>query len=99
MKKTVLIIEDNKTQLEMLKKLVLEVNAEAVVYTASEVNVAYQIMMEKNVDAFLVDIILDVTKPGDTSGIKIVEKIRTIPQYMFAPVIFITSLEDTTRYT
>lgn len=31
MKKTVLIIEDNKTQLEMLKKLVLEVNAEAVV--------------------------------------------------------------------
>ena len=40
MKKTVLIIEDNKTQLEMLKKLVLEVNAEAVVYTASEVKAA-----------------------------------------------------------
>ena len=99
MKKTVLIIEDNKTQLEMLKKLVLEVNAEAVVYTASEVKAAYQIMMEKIIDAFLVDIILDVTKPGDTSGIKLVEKIRTIPQYMFAPVIFITSLEDTTRYT
>lgn len=99
MKKTVLIIEDNKTQLEMLKKLVLEVNAEAVVYTASEVQSAYQIMMEKSIDAFLVDIILDVTKPGDTSGVKLVEKIRTIPHYMFAPVIFITSLEDTTRYT
>ena len=27
------------------------------------------------------------------------KKIRTIPKYMFTPVIFITSLEDTTKYT
>lgn len=99
MKKTVLIIEDNKTQLEMLKKLVLEVNAGAEVYTASEIKIAYQIMLEKAIDVFLVDIILDVTRPGDTSGIKLVEKIRTLPQYMFTPVVFITSLEDATKYT
>ena len=98
MKKTVLIIEDNQAQLEMLRRLVLEVNAEAVVYTASEIQTAYQIMLEKTIDTFLVDIILDVKKPGDTSGVRFVEKVRTIPKYMFTPVLFITSLEDTTKY-
>lgn len=98
MKKTVLIIEDNQTQLEMLRRLVLEVNREAAVYTASDVQTAYQIMMEKTIDTFLVDIILDVKKPGDTSGVRFVEGIRTIPKYMFTPVLFITSLEDTTKY-
>lgn len=97
--KTVLIIEDNKTQLEMLKKLVLEVNKGVVVYTASESKAAYQILIEKDIDVFLVDIILDATKPGDTSGVKLVEKIRTITKYMFTPVIFVTSLEDATKYT
>lgn len=97
--KTVLIIEDNKTQMEMLRKLVLEVNPRTVIYTASESKLAYQILLEKVIDVFLVDIILDVTRPGDTSGIKLVEKIRTIHKYMFTPVIFITSLEDATKYT
>lgn len=98
MKKTVLIIEDNKTQLEMLRILVLEVNPEAVVYTASETKIAYQIMLERTIDTFLVDIILDSTKPGDTAGIRFVEKLRMIPKYMFTPVVFITSLEDATKY-
>lgn len=98
MKKTVLIIEDNKTQLEMLKKLVLEVNEGVTVYAANEIKTAYQLMMERTIDVFLVDIILDVTRPGDTSGIRLVEKIREIPKYMFTPVVFITSLEDTTKY-
>lgn len=98
MKKTVLIIEDNSTQMEMLKKLVSEVNSEAAIYTASDVQTAYQIMLEKTIDTFLVDIILDVKKPGDTSGVRFVEKIRTLPKYMFTPVLFITSLEDTTKY-
>lgn len=98
MKKTVLIIEDNKTQNEMLKKLVWEVNADVTVYTAFEAKTAYKILMEKTIDVFLVDIILDTTRPGDTSGIRLVERVRTIPKYMFTPVVFITSLEDTTKY-
>lgn len=97
--KSVLIIEDNKTQLEMLRKLVLEVSPNATVYIASEIKTAYKILIEKTIDVFMVDIILDVTRPGDTSGVKLVEKIRTIPKYMFTPVIFITSLEDATKYT
>lgn len=98
MKKTVLIIEDNKIQIEMLKKLVLEVNAGVTVCTALEIKTAYKILMERTIDVFLVDIILDTAKPGDTSGIRLVERVRTIPKYMFTPVVFITSLEDTTKY-
>lgn len=98
MKKSVLIIEDNKNQMEMLKKLVLEVNPGVTVYTASDTRIAYQILIEKTIDVFLADIILDTTNPGDTSGVRLVERVRTIPKYMFTPVIFITSLEDTTNY-
>ena len=94
MKKAVLIVEDNAEQLNMLKQLVLEVNGNTEVYTAQNAAGAYEILMDKTVDVFLVDIILDVNKPGDASGIKLVEKLRQIPKYFFAPVIFITSMED-----
>ena len=94
MKKAVLIVEDNADQLNMLTQLVLEVNGNTEVYTAQNGGRAYEILMDKTVDVFLIDIILDVNKPGDASGIKLVEKLRQIPKYFFAPVIFITSMED-----
>ena len=96
MKKAILIIEDDAEQLDMLKQLVMAVGANAEIYTADNVTSAYRILMEKTIDVFLADIILDTTKPGDTAGIRLVEKIRKIP--MFTPVIFITSLEDPAMY-
>ncbi len=98
MRKSVLIVEDSKPQLEMLRQLVLEVDPAAEVYMAEDIRTAYTILIENTIDTFLVDIILDTTRPGDTSGIRLVEKIRTIPKYMFVPVLFITSLEDTSHY-
>ena len=98
MKKSVLIIEDCPEQRNMLRQLVLEVDERAAVYTAADVATAYKILMERTIDDFLVDIILDTTTPIDTSGIRLVERIRKIPKYMFTPVLFITSLEDTTGY-
>ena len=98
MKKSVLVIEDNPDQREMLKKLVLGIDERAVVHTAADVATAYKILMERTIDVFLVDIILDTSKPLDTSGIRLVERIRNVPKYMFTPVLFITSLEDATGY-
>ena len=71
MKKSVLIVEDDEVQQKLLKKLVLEVNGDVAVYTAGSLNPAYKILLEKTIDAFLVDIILDTKKPGDTSGIRL----------------------------
>lgn len=98
MKRSVLIIEDEPIQREVLEKLVLEVDAGAIVYTADNAATAYQILMERTIDVFLVDIILNEDKSSDISGVKLVEQIRTIPKYMFSPVLFITSLEDATGY-
>lgn len=94
MKKTVLVIEDDREQLKMLKQLVMEINASTEVYMAENAAQAYQIMLEKTIDVFLVDIILERGKPGDASGIRLVEKLRQIPKYYFTPVIFVTSMED-----
>ena len=98
MKRNVLIIEDNLSQREMLKKLVLEVDPDVKVYTASASGPAYEILMERTIDVFLVDIILDVHRPGDASGMRLVEKFRKLDKYMFTPVVFITSLEGATKY-
>lgn len=93
-KKTVLIIEDDKEQLKMLRQLILDINGNTVVYMAENVAEAYQLLLEKTIDVFLVDIILDKTRSGDASGIRLVEKLRQIPKYYFTPVIFVTSMED-----
>ena len=98
MKKTVLIIEDDAEQQSMLEHLVKATSEDTIIYTAANTVEAYKILMENTIDVFLVDIILDTKRPGDTSGVLLVEKLRTIPKYMFTPVIFITSLEDPTMY-
>ncbi len=98
MKKTVLVIEDNQIQSAMVKKLVLEVEPDATVYVANDIGTAYKVLMEKTIDVFLVDIILDNNKPGDTSGIRLIMKVREMPKYMFTPVVFISSLEDSSGY-
>ncbi len=68
------------------------VDERAAVYTAADCN-AYKILWKELLMFFLVDIILDTTTPIDTSGIRLVERIRKIPKYMFTPVLFITSLK------
>ena len=72
MKKTVLVIEDDREQLNMLKQLVKEVNGNTEVYTAENVSQAYQLLMEKTIDVIRVDIMLYTSKPGDASGIRLV---------------------------
>lgn len=98
MRKTVLIVEDDQEQLNVLKQLVLTVNGNTEVCLADNVTEAYRLLMEKTVDVFLVDIILDSSKPCDASGVRLVERLRQIPKYMFTPVIFITSMEDPSMY-
>ena len=98
MRKAVLIVEDSTIQLEMLKRLVQKKNSDALIYTAGEDKSAYKILMEKTIDVFLVDIILNTGKPGDIAGIHLVERLRQIPKYLFTPVIFITALEDVSGY-
>lgn len=95
---SVLILEDNPDTLKILENLVLSVDKKQDVYLTDNLDKAYRLALENSINLFLVDIILEKKKHGDTSGIYFVEKIRTIEKYWFVPVIFVTSLEDSQLY-
>lgn len=97
--KKILILEDNPTTLKNLSQIVLNIAANSAVYPFGDLKEAYQCAMDRAIDLFIVDIILDRNKPGDSSGLKFVENIRKIYHYAFVPIIFVTSLEDAKLYT
>lgn len=97
--KKILILEDNLAAQEHLAGIIREVDRKTEVYSFADVKDAYQCAMEKTIDLFLIDIILDTSRPGDVSGLKFAENIREVASYRFVPIIFITSLEDSRLYT
>lgn len=97
--KKILVLEDNPATLMQLVSIIQEVDREKKIYSINNVKDAYQCAMETIIDLFVIDIILDKSKPGDSSGLRFVESIRKIRHYSFAPVIFVTSLEDARLYT
>jgi DNA-binding LytR/AlgR family response regulator len=96
--RTVLIIEDNAASMEMLAKIVNEVDPEIVVHRAVNQNEAYAHAMRLSIDLFLIDIILEPKNPGDVSGMRFANRIRLVEKYRFVPMIFITALEDAQLY-
>lgn len=64
--KNVIILEDNSDTREYLKKLVSECG-EYCIYALDNVRDAYACVLENVIDLFLVDIILDTSKPGDSA--------------------------------
>ena len=97
--KKILILEDNPTMLSHLSNIIRETDAKNEIYSFDNVKDAYQCALDKIMDLFVIDIILDTSRPGDSSGLKFVENIRKIKNYSFVPVIFVTSLEDAKLYT
>lgn len=95
--KTILILEDNAREMERLVKIVREQGAQNEVICAVNLEQAYHMAMEKSIDLFLLDIILDPRTAGDASGMKFADHIREVERYHFTPIIFITGLEDPSR--
>lgn len=97
--KKIVVLEDNLVTLEYVMSLIKEIDDRNLVYGFSDLKDAYQYAIEKDIDLFIVDIILDTSRPGDSSGLKFVDGLRKIARYAFIPIIFITSLEDARLYT
>ena len=93
-----MIIEDNEKSMEMLVKIVRNVDDSLLVKCAKDVDGAYAAAMEYDIDLFLVDIILNPKDSGDVSGIKFADNIRKIKKYQYTPIVIITSLEDPKLY-
>lgn len=98
MTKCVLIIEDNLNSVDMLKKIIASIDPSVEVLVAASSDAAYRYAMEKDIDVFIIDIVLDTKVMGDTSGLKFAKCIREMPKYLFTPFIFTTSLEDPQMY-
>ncbi len=94
MTRKILIVEDNIAHLQVLQKMVQDIQQDVIIFSADEVSSAYAIAMENRIDLFLIDIILSTDKPGDVSGLFFAQELRGISRYQFVPIIFITSLED-----
>ena len=97
--KKILVLEDNHIILDQLTNIVREIDIKNEVYPVDNVKDAYQCAMEKVINLFIIDIILDTSSPGDSSGLGFVENIRKISYYGLVLVIFVTSLEDARIYT
>lgn len=97
--KKVLILEDNPNTREYIKALVNEIDIKTLVFTFGQITDAYACTLEKDIDLFIIDVILDTRKPGDSSGLRFIDSIRRIERYAFTPVIFVTSLEDSRLYS
>lgn len=96
--KKLLILEDNEVCSKTLETIVKTIDERIMVYTADNTGDAYKIIMENQIDMFLVDIILDTSLPNDASGLVFAENMRRIDKYKFVPLIFITALEDPQLY-
>lgn len=90
----VLIVEDDNKISQYIENIVKSIDIPTKIFAFTNVKDAYHCMLHYKIDLFMIDIILDTGKPGDTSGLYLAEKIRMIRQYKYTPLIFITSLED-----
>ncbi len=97
--KKILILEDNQIAMGHLESIIRDINPGILVFPVSNVKDAYACVMERIIDVFIIDIILDTSDPGDTSGLKFAENIRKMRGYGFTPIIFVTSLEDARQST
>lgn len=95
--KQVLIVEDNVKNMELVVRGLRDFE-DLILFRAENSEKAYKYAIENNIELFIVDLILNTTSPGDVSGIKFIERIRTIERYKFVPIIVTTSLEDPKMY-
>lgn len=98
MEKKVLILEDNDKTAALIRQLLEECGSPVKVYIEKDIEHAYALVMQNRIQLFIIDIILNISQPGDTSGIRFIESVRSIAKYKYTPVIFITSLQDPEIY-
>lgn len=97
--KKILILKDNKNSQKDIKQVMEEACKDIEIYVVYCVKDAYECVLEKSIDLFIVDVVLNMNHPGETAGLKFVERVRQIDKYEFTPVIFLSGLEDPKLYT
>lgn len=98
MAKRILILEDNPNSGNLLKNLIHGIDPTVFIYLAEEIESAYRIAIERNIDIFLIDIVLHPKDPGDVTGVRFAEHIREMERYLFTPIIFMAAMGNMELY-
>lgn len=89
----VLILEDEKESLNVLRKILGECAPGIIPLPADSLEEAVKYLeKEEKIDLFLLDVNLDPANPEDQAGFFFAERIRRQSRYEFTPIVMITSL-------
>jgi len=86
---SVILVEDDSVQREMLKKMIHSICESIEIYEADSEYLALRIIQKYDINMFLIDIGLN-----KSSGLDLAMDIRRIPKYEFNQIIFLTTHID-----
>ncbi|MBN2795327.1 MAG: response regulator transcription factor [Clostridia bacterium] len=85
----ILFIEDQTEIRRNLTSIAKTFNDKMIIHEASNIEEAKSILKKNKIDVFFVDIQL-----GDDNGLKFAKGLRSLSEYQFTPIVFITGLVD-----
>jgi two-component system response regulator LytT len=83
---SIILVEDDSMQREILKKMILSIHESIKIYEADSENSALDIIEKYDINMFLIDINLK-----ESSGLDLAIRIRKILKYEFKQIIFLTT--------
>ena len=83
---SIIVVEDDFMERSILKKIILSVCESVEIYEADNQDSALEIIKEKDINLFLIDINLK-----QSSGLDLAMKIREISKYEFRQIVFLTT--------
>lgn len=86
---SIILVEDDSTQREILKTMILSRYESIKIYEADSESTALDIIEKNDINMFLIDISLN-----ESSGLDLAIKIREIPKYEFSQLVFLTTHID-----
>lgn len=86
---SIILVEDDYMQREILKKMIVSKYEDIEIYEADSESSALEIINKHYINIFLIDISLK-----ESSGLELARNIRDISKYEFSPLIFLTTHVD-----
>lgn len=88
----ILIIEEDKKQLEVLIKLIMQYCKDWIIYNGTSIEEAKRVYLAKEIDLLITEV--EVGDIGSEYGFIFAKEIRQYSQYTNLPIIFVTSVRE-----
>lgn len=98
MRQRVLYLDTEDVRVNRVKAIVKDTLEHCELIHVDSVESAYKVLLERTIDIFIVNVVLNASDVSGTEGLHFVSCIREIPQYIMTPVILFSSLQDPQLY-